>query len=1169
MAAVLGGLVNWAGTFGTLAAPSGAGTNQIRIVGIQGEVEVFRGNAQRGVRTTETNQVLDTFDRLRTGPDSRVLLRWSDQSVVHFGALTEIEILPPQGRESSGLRLLKGLLSFFHRDEPGRIRLITRGALAGVKGTEFVVKVEMVNGTERTTFSVVDGEVEFGNDHGTLRLTNGQEAFANPGESPQLSTAGFIVNNVLQWCFYYPAVLDLRDLPLTTEERNRLSESLAAYRAGDLLVALAAYPAAHQAVSEAGRIYRAALLLAVGQVQQTEEALTLAPAAGPTEHVPRLAAALRQLIAAVKRQPNPSTLNPQLSTEFLAASYYEQSRATGDESLKTALHLAWQAATNSPEFGFAWARVAELEFSFGRTDRALDALNKSLALSPRNAQALALHGFLLAAQNKIGKANEKFNEAISVDSGLGNAWLGRGLCRIRQGDARGGREDLLLAAALEPQRALLRSYLGKAFADAGKATFGERELQLALGLDPQDPTGWLYSALLKQQQNRINEAIGDLEKSSDLNDNRALFRSRLLLDQDRAVRSANLASVYRDAGMTEVSRREAARAVTYDYANDSAHLFLSDSFNELRDPTRFNLRYETVWFNELLLANLLAPVGAGRLAQNVTQQEYSKLFESDGAGMASHTSYRSDGQVRELGSLFGTHGNTSWALDFDYQHNDGVRPNNQLDRLEWYTTVKQQLTPSDTLLLLVKYQDYSSGDNFQYYDPSASYRPNFKFEEQQEPILIGGYQHEWAPGVRTLVLGGRLVNDQKFSDRQTPQMLLAENPSGVVDTPPGFVPFDVKLDDDLEIYTAEVSQIFQRERFSVISGLLWQGGDFDYSGSLSNSPLPESFLPPISAVFSEPFERFKAYGYLTIKPVEKLWLTGGVSYDSVKMPANFRSLPQNGGTEDRDLVSPKAAFLWSPLPEATLRGIYSRSLGGVSLDESYRLEPTQLAGFAQSFRTVISESVVGSVSAPEYEVLGLALDLKLGRRTYAGVQWERTESDVERTIGVFRLEDGLAPFVPSTTREQLDYEEHSLALNLNQLLGSRFVAGVSYRVMQAKLDTTLPEIPAAVFASADRREEAWLHQMGGYLLYNDPLGWFARFDARYYQQSNHGYTPDQPGDAFVQLDFQAGWRFARRQAELSVGVLNLADQDYRLNPLTVYAELPRERVFIARFSFRF
>jgi predicted TPR repeat methyltransferase len=47
------------------------------------------------------------------------------------------------------------------------------------------------------------------------------------------------------------------------------------------------------------------------------------------------------------------------------------------------LDLARRAATNSPDFAFAWERVAELEFSFGHIGNALEALNKSLALAPR------------------------------------------------------------------------------------------------------------------------------------------------------------------------------------------------------------------------------------------------------------------------------------------------------------------------------------------------------------------------------------------------------------------------------------------------------------------------------------------------------------------------------------------------------------------------------------------------------------------------------------------------------------------------------------------------------------------------------------------------------------------------------------------------------------------
>src|SRR5207244_3336597 len=113
----------------------------------------------------------------------------------------------------------------------------------------------------------------------------------------------------------------------------------------------------------------------------------------------------------VKRHASPSNAKPELATELLASSYYEQSRALDETSLNNALALAKEAARQSPNFGFAWERVAELEFSYGRISKALDALNKALKLAPRNAQALALEGFLLAAQNRIYDAITWFDRA--------------------------------------------------------------------------------------------------------------------------------------------------------------------------------------------------------------------------------------------------------------------------------------------------------------------------------------------------------------------------------------------------------------------------------------------------------------------------------------------------------------------------------------------------------------------------------------------------------------------------------------------------------------------------------------------------------------------------------------------------------------------------------------
>ena len=1169
----------WAAWALTLSAAGDPAADEIRILEIQGTLQILAPGAAVWVKTT-TPQTLGPGYRLRTGPNGRVLLRWSDQSVVPFGAMTEIEILPANQPEAqAGLRLVKGILSFFHRDKPGRIRVITRGAVAGVEGTEFVLQVETVDNVERTILSLIDGKVEFSNRQGGLVLTNMQQAVAEVGKAP-VRTAGFIANNVLQWCFYYPAVLDLRDLPLTPEEQQALGDSLAAYRTGDLLAALARYPdlANRQPVSDAERVYHAAVLLSVGQVEQTEAALAALPAAGPSERLQRLANALRQLIAAVKRQPAPSTLNPQLSTELLAASYYEQSRAVRETALRGALALARQAANTSPEFGFAWARVAELEFSFGRTSRALEALNQSLALAPRNAQALALKGFLLAAQNKTREAIDSFNQAIAVDGNLGNAWLGRGLCRIRRGDRQGGREDLLVAAALEPQRAFLRSYLGKAYGDAGDTERAEHELALAKNLDSADPTAWLYSALLLQQENRINEAVDELEKSQALNDNRRLYRSKLLLDQDRAVRSANLANVYRDAGMTDWSVYEAGRAVSADYANYSAHLFLANSYDELRDPNRINLRYETPAESEYLIANLLAPVGAGLLAQSVSQQEYSKLFERDRLGVASTTEYLSRGAWVEHGAQFGTFGNSSYLFEGLYRWDPGQRPNNDFEERELRLHLKQQITPQDSLYFRAIHYDLTSGDQSQYYDQRNAFS-KLRVQEEQEPVLHFGYHHEWGPGVHTLLLGGRLHDRVSVFNTLQPTFFITTPPGGPV-AQAELMWAEVHYRNRLEIYTAELQQIWQQANHTTILGGRFQNGNFR-SENLQTNPVVlgdiigyfDPAVPMADQDFRTDFQRLGFYGYHYWQILPSLQLLGGVAYDRITYPENFRAPPLSDGETEAEQLSPKAGFIWRPTGEAAIRFAYTRGLGGASIDQTFLLEPSQVAGFDQLFRSLIPGSIGIRSAGARFEAFGLALDQKIGSGTYVGVSGQLLNSADKRKLGVFEYTGVSSVFAePSGIPESLDFTERSLLLTVNQLFQNEWSFGASYRLARADLDTDLAMVPdtAAILGFRPRQNlSAVLHQVALNGIYSHPGGFFTQFQALWYAQSNQGYAPAIPGDEFWQLNAFVGYRFPRRKLEVRLGLLNLTDQDYRLNPLTLYNELPRGRTFAARLQFSF
>jgi hypothetical protein len=59
------------------------------------------------------------------------------------------------------------------------------------------------------------------------------------------------------------------------------------------------------------------------------------------------------------------------------------------------------------------------------------------------------------------------------------------------------------------------------------------------------------------------------------------------------------------------------------------------------------------------------------------------------------------------------------------------------------------------------------------------------------------------------------------------------------------------------------------------------------------------------------------------------------------------------------------------------------------------------------------------------------------------------------------------------------------------------------------------------------------------------------------------------GDDFWQVNVQAGWRGWRRRLEIRVGLLNVTDQDYRLNPIHLTAELPRERTVMVACRLQF
>jgi hypothetical protein len=191
------------------------------------------------------------------------------------------------------------------------------------------------------------------------------------------------------------------------------------------------------------------------------------------------------------------------------------------------------------------------------------------------------------------------------------------------------------------------------------------------------------------------------------------------------------------------------------------------------------------------------------------------------------------------------------------------------------------------------------------------------------------------------------------------------------------------------------------------------------------------------------------------------------------------------------------------------------------------------------------------------------MEQRFPSHTYLLLEAEWLKSKGSRSVGTFEYTDR-PPFVavPSSTREELHFDEKALALSVHQLIGPEWALGSRYRVSRAELESEFTMLPQAVIPDAEQDQQATLHELLLFAIWQNAAGFFARGETTWHAQ-------DQRGDDFWQLNVLGGYRFGRRRAEIAIGLVNLTDQDYRLNPLNAIVEIPHERVFVATFKFNF
>lgn len=416
--------------------------------------------------------------------------------------------------------------------------------------------------------------------------------------------------------------------------------------------------------------------------------------------------------------------------------------------LPAARSAAERALAADPQFLDAQLQLARLQFGFGLTGDAERIARQALREAPNEASATSLLGFILLARGKTDEAEETFKKAVAQDSTLGDPRLGLGLVDMRRGRDLDATAELLAAATLEPRLSLYHSYLAKAFYDLRRFEQAFSTLETARELDPRDPTPYLYSGIFRDDLYRPGRAVEDFEQSVKLNDNRAVYRSRLLLDRDRASRNVNLARSYRQLGLSEWGNSAAVTSELNDPTNSSAHLFLANTF--------LNLTGRTIsGGSELLLARMLLPVNANSFN---TFNDYTTLFEQPRAYWTADGYYGTfDAFGGDLIATGGTN-RIAYSSTFAYDRTAGFRPQN--DDLKQYTgtaLVKFALTPTSDFLLSYANQQANEGDHGSQVLVNQYNDTNLRSFIRAQRAEIG-YHRQLRPGSELLVLlSGRSI----------------------------------------------------------------------------------------------------------------------------------------------------------------------------------------------------------------------------------------------------------------------------------------------------------------------------------------------------------------------------------------------------------------------------
>lgn len=1049
------------------------------------------------------NAIICPGEAVTVGPNSRaaVYLIGAD-TPLRLDENTVSRFEPPPEPGSGIVDLLQGAI-YFLSEVRRTLSIRTPYVNAGIEGTEVYLRVGRPGepSAPGAEMIVLEGKVAVTpggsriDGFPTGKVTTGErlvvaqggdpDVTAIPGDGGVYSPLRHVAVGQLSWTLFYP----------------------------DVIVATEAGPYP--------RITAAARLLAAGQKAAAET--MLAPVSDSGTEAALKSSLLAMMAVARKDAPDAlrlanqaTSLAPAAAAPQLALSYARQLAL----DLDGAVAAAKQAAVLAPEEPLVPARLSELHLMRGDVSAARRAAEEAVRLGDTPLSDVVL-GYADLATYRADSAAAAFRRALERQSQDPAALLGLGLALIRQGDMRAGTVQLENAVVADPSSSLLRSYLGKAFFTERNDKSAAKQYAIAKELDPSDPTPWFYNAILKQLSNQPVAALRELERSMELNGDRAPFRSALLLDRDQAVRGASLAQIYQDLGFTQLGINAASRSLMLDPASSAAHRFLSDVYQG--QP-----RLEVARVSELLQAQILQPVGLNPVQPSlafsdlnvignagpaqVGFNEFTPLFQKDGWQFAG-TGLVGTQDTRAVESTATTlQGRTSLSIGQYFYDTDGFRQNDHLQH-KIYTAFGQiQLTDDVSVQAEFRRRQSNLGDRSMNFD-LESFDPTLDQSIDQDIVRLGG---TWAITPATKAVVSAAYSNRNQRDHSSTSSDLGGLPleSDFRDKANST---GKQLESQVLTSAGPTKLVVGAGAYRVDEYLQSEETD-TFSGETSQSDLVDDPNRNVDT------GKLYAYSY-TRWPEPVIW-TAGLGLESTDAPGRRESEPTPKlGVEYR-------ATDWMSLRAAAFRTVKSQ------LVAQQTIEPTMVAGFNQLF---------DDFNGTKANQAGTGLDLRLGPDVSVGLE------GIYRRLSPPRVAVGAAD-----TDVLLDDASETMA------------QGYFYWTATDRISVSL-ELHGDWFRQHQNGSDSRPQSINTLLAplsvrYFAPNGFFAVAGVEYVNQMvNHqdgnGEETDETGDAWL-VDASIGYRLPQRHGIVSLEFNNLLNQSFHWQDDTFRSSEQQNRRFI-------